>query len=109
MASKATQVTKREQIKKSLIHKLHPSRLRVSGKFCALLGCLLDQKWTEPTIPSILITSDGFLLGHKDGGYNEFIGDASDLIRNINDVCDVVEATDDERAYLLARIESYRT
>lgn len=91
-------------VKERVIEKLHPSRLRVSGKFHAILSCLLGQSgWTNPELAGVTVTSDGFLLGMQQGdiGYNEFIGSKADLDRNLDGVAKAAGLTKQERAYLM--------
>ena len=58
--------------KAGLVRKLDPSRLRVSHKFHAILGCLLGQEWTTPLLTALCVTRDGHVLGEKEGqpGFN---------------------------------------
>jgi hypothetical protein len=50
-----------------------------------VLGALLNQKWSEPRLASIVATTDGMLLGRAEGdiGFNEMIGDFADFSRNV--------------------------
>lgn len=66
--------------------------------FIAILSFLIDEKLTEPTIASLCITSDGFVLAMNQGdiGYNQFIGHERDLWRNLEGwfkTCEIDEAT----------------
>jgi hypothetical protein len=96
--------------KAGLIRKLDPSRLRVSGKFHAILGCMLGQRWTTPRITALCITSDGFVLAEEAGdvGFNHLIGDEADLRRNIRGVCRAVAASQAETTYLLGLVDEHR-
>jgi hypothetical protein len=71
----------------------------------AIVGYLLGEEWTRPAIAGLVITSDGFLLARDPGsvGYDRFIGEASDLTRNLEDLADAADLTPDERADLAAR------
>lgn len=93
-----------------LIRKMHPSKLRVSPKFHAILACMLGQKWTTPWYTSLCITSDGCLLGERAGdvGFNDFIGDVADLEANLRGVCQAIRASETETGYLLKLMDRYR-
>lgn len=86
----------------SLIEKLSPGHVRVSGKFTAILGCILDQAWTDPRLVALYRTSDDILLGQLEGdvGANEMLGTWDDLQRNLAGVADAVSLTSDERLLL---------
>jgi hypothetical protein len=90
--------------------KLHPRRVRVSPKFCAMLACLLEDHWTEPAIAELVITSDGHLLARHEGdcGFNDFIGDSGDLFRNLRGVSAAAGLTSEETEWLLQRAEGLR-
>jgi hypothetical protein len=96
--------------KAGLIRKLDPSRLRVSTKLHAILGCLLGQEWTTPLLTALCITGDGHVLGEREGdaGFNLYLGDAADLERNIRGVCRAVAASQTETGYLLGLVDEHR-
>ena len=84
----------------TLAQKLHPGKFPgMSSKMAAIVGCILDRQYTQPSISELVITSDGCVLARHDGdiGYNDFIGARSDLERNWNLLLDVAGLTDDER------------
>ena len=73
------------RLKERLTQKLHPVRFpRMSGTMAAILGFLLDNQFTDPSIAEIVVTFDGFLLARAPGevGANRFLGTYADLIRN---------------------------
>lgn len=76
----------------ALADALAPERVRVSPKFRAILGCMLRREWTNPVIAELVVTSDGFLLGRHAGdcGFNAFLGDYSDLLRNVEGLAECV-------------------
>ena len=85
----------------TLVEKLHPQRFTaMSGKMAAIVGCVLDEKWTNPQLAEIHITSDGFVLARESGdiGCNAFIGGVEDLERNVANLLNVAGLTDDERS-----------
>lgn len=87
-------------ISDTLARKLHPVRFPgMSTKMAAIVGCILDRQYTQPSISELVITSDGCVLARHDGdiGYNDFIGARSDLERNWKRLLDVAELTDEER------------
>ena len=85
----------------SLAEKLHPSRYtEMSGKMAAIVACILREKWTEPAMAELCITSDGGLLARMEGdiGFNDFLGSVYDLERNVSNLLEVAELTKEERA-----------
>ena len=79
---------------------LHPSRFDgMSGKMAAIVGYILDQEFTDPSIDDMCITSDGMVLAqHKgDCGMNDFIGAESDLKRNWSRLLTAAGLTEDQR------------
>jgi hypothetical protein len=85
-----------------LVHKLHPDRVKTSGKFAAILACVLEQEWTSPGLAGITVTSDGFLLGREEGdiGHNVMLGRVEDLHRNLTGIADATGLTKTERQKL---------
>lgn len=80
--------------------KLHPKRFSgMSGKMAAIIGCIFNEKYTEPHLVELTVTSDGFVLGRQSGdcGMNEFIGHVRDLERNWRNLLDAAGLTDGER------------
>jgi len=87
----------------SIATKLHPTRVRTSGKFTAILAYLLDEEWTDPPITSLTVTSDGILLDSSSGFANDILGDMGDLRRNIKGIAEVAGLNEAETAWLLSR------
>ncbi len=86
-------------------------RVRVSPKFDAIIDCLLDlPARTAPVLVRLLVTSDGFLLGMREGhiGYNDFLGDVADLERNLGGLADVADLTPEETAWLGGLVTALR-
>jgi hypothetical protein len=96
-----TRGTEGERMKTcGLSQKLHPVRFTaMSGRMAAILGRILDERFTEPQLVSLIVTSDGFVLGRRAGdiGYNDFIGAESDLKRNWGNLLAVAGLSDEER------------
>ena len=87
----------------SLIAKLHPRRFSaMSPKMASIVAYILGQEWVTPQVNGLMVTSDGFLLAQVKGdiGYNHFIGDESDFVRNWDDLLKVAALGPDE--YTLA-------
>ena len=83
-----------------LTAKLRPDRFSgMSGKMAAIVGCILGEDFTEPSLVELLTTSDGFFLGREGGdiGFNAFLGSVSDLRRNWQTLLEVAGLTDGER------------
>lgn len=93
-----------DETQTAIIGKVNPGVLKVSGRFTALLGFLLDRRWTNPQITALTITSDGGMLDTSSGFANEFIGNVADLERNIRGMSKVAELTPEQTAWLLDRI-----
>jgi len=94
-----------------LIQKLAPDRFRTSGKFHAILAHLLHQKWVTPSIVSLSVTSDGFLIARdEERGYDgggRFLGTAAALRKNIAGMERDGIITTAERQHLLGRVPVY--
>lgn len=74
----------------ALSDKLRPDRFRaMSGKMAAIVGYILDERFTDPAISDLVVTSDGFVLAQTEGevGVNDLIGTEADLNRNLLDLC----------------------
>ena len=70
---------------RSLIERLHPRRFTsISPKMAAVVGYILNEEFTNPSIADILVTSDDFVLARLSGdiGFNEFLGHHKDLATN---------------------------
>lgn len=84
----------------SMIAKLHPNRFtNMSPMMAAIVGCIVGEKYTEPAIAELVVTSDGFVLGrhYDDCGCNEFIGAESDFQKNWTSLLDAAGLTAQER------------
>jgi len=93
-----------EEIRASCAEKLRP--IETSPMFRAILGCFLDEDWTEPKILQLVVTHDRCVLARAEGdvGFDKFIGAESDLIRNIHGVATTAELDGDEVGYLLGKV-----
>ncbi len=75
------------QLYSALAQKLHPDRFpRMSDLMAAIVGFVIDKRFTKNAIAEIIVTSDGFLLARAEGevGANYFIGTHADLTRDWN-------------------------
>ena len=56
----------------------------MSDLMAAIVGFVLDIRFSKTAITEIIVTSDGFLLARAEGevGANHFIGSQADLTRN---------------------------
>lgn len=64
---------------------LSPSRFPgMSLKFRAIVGYILEEKYTSPTIKELMVTSDGILMARVNGdiGFNDIMGNIDDFKRN---------------------------
>src|SRR5688572_30840318 len=92
--------------------KLWPGRYsHMSGIRAAILGCIMGEAWSTPSLAELCITSDGMLLGRRvdDCGFNEFIGAADDLDDNLGRLLDVAAITEEERGELFRRYQAVKT
>jgi len=86
-------------VREALIEKLHPDRFTaMSGKMAAIVGYILDERFSDPAISELVVTSDGFVLAQTEGevGANEMIGEERDLNRNLLSLIEAAGLTDDE-------------
>jgi len=82
----------------------------------AMVAFVIGESWTMPEIGSLSITSDGYLVGYPMTagmlGHSEFYGSADDLERNVHNLLDVADLTDEERSQwdklYTDRIEDWR-
>ncbi len=84
----------------TLTESLHPRRFPgMSGKMAAIVGYILGEVWSKPSIAEMVVTSDGFVLAQNEGhvGFNTIIGTAADLERNWNNLLRAAGLTGEER------------
>jgi hypothetical protein len=84
----------------SLSKKLNPAGFtEMSPKMAAIVGYIIDAKFTTPGITDLCITADGFVLAQVEGdiGLNQWIGSAENLERNWNSLLDVAQLSNGER------------
>jgi hypothetical protein len=93
-----------EQIRRDCARKLRA--VETSGMFTSILGCLLNEDWTEPRIEELRLTPDRCLLARVagDATFKTFIGAEADLIRNIHGVAQAAELDGDEVGYLVGEV-----
>jgi hypothetical protein len=92
--------------------KLHPKRFPgMSGKMAAIVGYILGETFTDPSITEMAITSDGMVLAQQSGdvGMNDMIGSVSDLKRNWMKLLDVAGLDDKERKQAEALFNNIRS
>jgi len=85
-----------------LKQKLHPSRFsNISGKMSAIVGFILDERYSDPVIVDMTVTSDSMVLAQREGdcGMNDFIGAFVDMWHNWKGLLWAAELTDKERAW----------
>jgi hypothetical protein len=82
-----------------LVDKLRPERFTaMSGKMAAIVGYIVDERFTDPAISEVVVTSDGFVLAQREGevGANEMIGEEADLNRNLLTLIEAAGLTEAE-------------
>lgn len=92
----------------SIAEKLHPDRFTaMSPKMTAIVAYVLGEHWTEPEIRWMSVSSDGYVTTDSD-----FIGDASDLNRNLRKLLIAAQLSPDEREEFARlfreRVDDYR-
>lgn len=86
-------------MREQLVAKLRPDRFTaMSGKMAAIIGYSLDERFSEPAISELVVTSDGFVLAQAQGGVgaNEMLGTEVDLNRNLLDLITAAGLTAEE-------------
>ena len=86
-------------MREELVAKLRPDRFTaMSGKTAAIFGYILDERFSEPAISELVVTSDGSVRAQGEGevGANEMLGTEVDLNRNLLDLIAAAGLTDEE-------------
>jgi len=86
-------------VQEALIDKLRPDRFTaMSGKMAAIVGYIVDERFSEPAISEMVVTSDGFVLAQTEGevGANDLIGEEADLNRNLLTLIEAAGLSDEE-------------
>ena len=84
----------------ALKEKLDPARYpHMSTKMAAIVGCILREKYTDPQLVELVVTSDGFLMGRPSTslGFDAFLGTRGELVYNWRRLLDAANLTDEER------------
>lgn len=70
----------------------------MSGKMAAIVGYILDERFSDPGIVELVVTSDGFVLAQAEGevGANDMLGTEVDLNRNLLDLIEAAGLTPEE-------------
>ena len=82
-----------------LAAKLRPDRFTaMSGKMAAVVGYIVGERFTDPAISELVVTSDGFVLAQHEGevGANDMLGSEADLNRNLLELITAAGLTDEE-------------
>jgi hypothetical protein len=69
----------------ALTQKLHPNRFPgMTTAMAAIVAFVIGERFTQPAIAEIVVTSDGLVLARTDGKANKMhvIGSYPDLLRN---------------------------
>ena len=100
-----------DEVRRSLVHKLAPERFpNMSGMMAAIVGYIVDESFAEPRIVEMAVTSTGGVLAVNadDLGHNQFIGDRSDLDRNLVGLLNATPDLTDEEIALFGRLQRER-
>jgi hypothetical protein len=70
----------------------------MSGKMAAIVGYVLEERFSDPVISELVVTSDGFVLAQREGevGANEMLGEEADLNRNLLSLIEAAGLTENE-------------
>ena len=82
-----------------LAAKLRPDRFTaMSGKMAAIVGYIVGERFSDPAISELVVTSDGFVLAQHEGevGANDLLGSEVDLNRNLLDLISAAGLSDEE-------------
>lgn len=86
-------------MREQLVEKLRPERFTaMSGKMAAVVGYILDERFGDPAISELVVTSDGFVMAQTEGevGANELLGTEVDLNRNLLELIEAAGLTSEE-------------
>lgn len=86
-------------MREALVDKLRPDRFTaMSGKMAAIVGYILDERFSDPAISELVVTSDGFVLAQTEGevGANDMMGEEADLNRNLLTLIEAAGLSQDE-------------
>ncbi len=96
----------------TLTDKLKPSRFDgISPQMGAIVGCVLGERFTDPAIVELTVTTDGCVLASTtdDPFFNVFLGSYSDLTRNWQSLLAAAGLTDDEHDEISGRFRQVVT
>jgi len=82
-----------------LADKLRPDRFTaMSGRMAAIVGYILDERFSDPALTDLVVTSDGFVLAQTEGqvGANDLIGEEADLNRNLLELIEAAGLSEDQ-------------
>jgi hypothetical protein len=85
---------------KEILDKVDPARLPgLSEGMAGAIGCILNCRLSDPALESIIITSDGYVLGMKEGdsGYNYLVGREDELRIHWKHLLDCAELSAEQR------------
>lgn len=100
-----------DTLRAGLIRKLDPRRFPgMSGKMAAIVGYILEERFSDPAIAEITVTSDGFVLAAREGdtGANELLGSRRDLDRNLVALLTSTPDLTDDEVSLFGRLQRER-
>ena len=84
----------------NLVKKLRPENFSaMSGRMAAIVGYILGEKFTDPSVAQLIVMDDGFVLARHAGESqaNTIIAPLTDLQRNWAKLLDAANLSEDER------------
>ena len=91
------------KLSQNLCKKMNPRRFTsCSGKMHAILGWLVGEAVSDPSIAEFTVTSDEHVLARHEGdiGFNDFFAAWEDFYRNVAGAAEAAELTPKELAEL---------
>lgn len=94
---------------KDLVEKVSPGRIGMAPVFGAIVQYILgESQWVKPRLVSLVITSDGFLIGRTEvnGALSReaILGNREELERGLTELATVASLTTEERSCLSAEV-----
>ena len=97
------------KVNQNTVDLLNPARFPgMSPKMGAIMGFLLETKYTDPEITDIHITSDGFAFcsTSDDPFANDMIGSANDMENNLIDLLNAVSLSFIEKKAVMSQFKA---
>ena len=97
------------KINQNTVNLLNPARFPgMSPKMAAIMGVILETKYTDPENTDLHITSDGFVFAatSDDPFGNDMIGSANDMENNLIDLLNAVSLSFIEKKAVMSQFKA---